>query len=219
MTKKGKTSLIYKDPRIYAFFMRFLYGRNYQDRFQSIAEEIPDGVKVLDLCCGDCAIYTLVLKDRVHYTGVDINTNFIEHGRRKGINILPLDVLNDELPFSDFTIMQASLYQFIPQHNKIVEKMLDSTGNRVIISEPIKNLSTSNNPVISFIARRSADPGTGMKTNRFTEGSFRIFFQTNYDDLIERFKYVPGKRELLVILNAKNWRELTEEEERLVTYA
>jgi len=205
-----KTSFIYKNPRIYALLMRFLYGGVYHARFQSIAEEIPDGVNVLDVCCGDCALYTRALKDRVSYTGIDINPNFIENGRKLFIKVLPLDIEIDNLPQSDYVVMQASLYQFIPLHKHIIDKLLDSALRKVIISEPIKTLSNSSNPIVSFIARHSANPGTGHKINRFTKKTFCTFFRNNYNELIERFKFIKGDKELMVILNTKKNNKIKE---------
>ena len=198
-----KTSLIYRSPHIYALLMRFLYGKYYKTRLQSLGKEIPDSVKVLDVCCGDCALYTLVLKNRVSYTGIDINPVFIENARELSIKVLPLDIRTNDLPCSDYVLIQASLYQFIPQHKQIVDKLLDSASNKVIISEPVKALASSSNPIISFIARHSTNPGTGGKINRFTEKTFRIFFRNNYNELIEKFKFIAGGKELMVILNAK----------------
>lgn len=198
-----KSSFVYRSPQAYKLVMKLLYRKRYEDRYRSIAEEIPDGVKVLDVCCGDCALYTLFLKNKALYTGIDITDSFIKSAKKKLINIIPLDVRFDKLPQSDYIIMQASLYQFIPLHKQIVNNLLDSALKKVIISEPINNLSNSNNRVISFIARRSANPGTGHTKDRFIEETFREFFINNYNSRIEKFKFIPGKRELMVILNAE----------------
>jgi hypothetical protein len=99
--------------------------------------------------------------------------------------------------------MNESLYQFMPLHKQVVDNLLSSALKKVIISEPIINLSNSNNKFISFIARRSANPGTGHKKDRFIEETFRTFFTDNYSSQIEKFKFIPGKRELMVILNAE----------------
>jgi ubiquinone/menaquinone biosynthesis C-methylase UbiE len=198
-----KTSLVYKSPFIYSLIMMFLYRKNYKDRFRVIAEEIKEGAKVLDVCCGDCALYTLFLKDKVDYTGVDITESFINSAKKKSIDIISLDVSCSELPQADYVVMQASLYQFMPQHKQIVDRLLKSALNKVIITEPIVNLSTSDNKLISYIASRSANPGTGHKKGRFVEETFRNFFMDNYNLLIESVKFVPGKRELMVVLNAK----------------
>ena len=183
--------------------MRILYGRNYQHRFTAIAEEIPDKVEVLDVCCGDAALYNRELKGRVNYIGTDINKKFIHRGENKLIKILPLNIITDELPQSDYVIMQASLYQFIPNHKLIIDKLINSANKKVIISEPVRNLSNSSSNIISLIARYSANPGTGHKIERFNEESFREIFYDHFKERIEKFKFIPGNRELIVILNAE----------------
>lgn len=201
-----KNSFIYRNPYIYTFLMKFLYGgrKYYIKRFKAIGEEIPDGVRVLEVCCGDCSLYTFALKGRVSYTGIDINSRFVKSASKKSINAICMNIVTeDNLLSADYVVMQASLYQFIPKHKQIVDKLLDSASTKVIISEPIRNLSTSNNPIISFIAKKTTNPGTGSKPFRFTEETFRAFFRNNYNELIEKFKFVPGGRELIVILNIK----------------
>ena len=183
--------------------MRFLYGRHYRGRLESVAEEIPNGAQVLHVCCGDCALKTLELKDRASYTGVDINPRFIKHARKLSIPAFSLDVRTDELPSCDYVVMQGSLYQFIPEHKKIVDKLLASAVKKVIISEPIITLSGSRNPLVAFIARRSANPGTGHKHDRFNDHTFRAFIQDNYKDRVEKYKLIPGGKDLMVILNAE----------------
>lgn len=183
--------------------MRFIYGKNYQARFQSLAEEIPDNINVLDVCCGDYGLYTRQLKGRVKYVGIDINESFINKAKKELITILPLNIVTDDLPFSDYVIMQASLYQFMPNHKLIIDKLINSANKKVIISEPVRNLSNSRSKIISFIARYSANPGTGHKIDRFNEESFRDIFFRNFKERIEKFKFIPGNRELMVILNAE----------------
>ena len=197
-----KISIIYKNTIVYALLMRILYGKNYLDRYASISDEIPDNVSVLDVCCGDCMLYKKQLKGRVEYTGVDINPMFIKNARENNISVLQLDVFTDVFPNSDFIVMQASLYQFIPHFDQVVKKMLQKATKKVIICEPVRNLSDANNKIVSFIARNSANPGSGHKPQRFTEEMFREYFTREYSGIMEKFKFIPGNRELMVVLNA-----------------
>jgi len=180
--------------------MRFLYGANYEARLKSIANEIPRGSKVLDVCCGDCAIFKSELKGRNEYLGIDSNPYFISGAIEKSVNVTGLDVSREDLPKSEIVIMLSSLYQFIPYHKEIVDKMLRSAEKRVIISEPVRNLASSKNPFISFIARYSVNPGSGNKKHRFNERTLIHFFKKNYGNKIEKFKYIPGQREIIVVL-------------------
>lgn len=199
-----QTSLIYKYPSLYTWFIKFLYRRHYASRYRAISDEIEDNTSVIEICCGDCALYVQALKNRVSYTGIDINPYFINRAAHLSINVRLLDVFKDTLPDADYVVMQGSLYQFIPHHKKIVENLLNSCRHKVIISEPIRNISNSTNRIISFIARYSVNPGTGDKVHRFTETSYREFFNKYFKGFIEKFAFIPGKRELMVVLKVKN---------------
>mgnify|MGYP001299455819 CR=1 FL=1 len=184
--------------------MQFLYGKNYSARYHAISEIIPEGESVLDICCGDCALYKRVLiKKNISYTGIDINKKFVASSLKKSVNVLQLDIRNNVIPKADYVLMQASLYQFIPNHKLIIDKLLRSANKKLIISEPIRNLSSSNNSIIKFIARYSANPGTGHTVKRFSEETFRRFFTDNYKNVIVDFVLLPGGRELMVILDAR----------------
>ncbi len=54
----GSTSLIYRSATGYELVMRALYGRHYADRMQAVAEQVPPGASVLELCCGPGTLYT-----------------------------------------------------------------------------------------------------------------------------------------------------------------
>ena len=116
--KLKQTSLIYKYPSLYTWFIKLLYRRHYTSRYRAISDEIEDNTSVIDICCGDCALYVQALKNRVSYTGIDINPYFISRAAHLSINVRLLDVFKDTLPDADYVIMQGSLYQFIPHHKK-----------------------------------------------------------------------------------------------------
>jgi len=50
-------------------------------------------------------------------------------------------------------VIQGSLYQFIPYQKIIIDKLLTIAKKKVIISEPIINLISSRNKIISTIAK------------------------------------------------------------------
>ena len=51
------TSLIYRSATGYELLMRALYGRHYADRMRAVADEVPAGSSVLELCCGPATLY------------------------------------------------------------------------------------------------------------------------------------------------------------------
>jgi SAM-dependent methyltransferase len=195
------TSLIYKSALGYELLMRGLYGRHYGDRLRAVADEVPDGSSVVELCCGPGTLYTSFLRARVgSYTGLDVNERFVARLRRQGVDARLVDLGNPaELPRADVVLMQASLYHFLPHAERVVDRMLAAADRRVIVSEPIRNLSSSRNPVIGMLGRRSADPGVGDAEQRFTEETLDALM-ARYPVEVERL--IPGGREKLYVLRA-----------------
>lgn len=196
-----KRSFVYRNVLVYSFFMRMLYGAYYKERFEAIGREIPDGLHVLDVCCGDCMLYRTCLKGRVSYTGVDINEKFVTAAGEKDITALVLDIRKDPLPKADVVIMQASLYQFVPYCGEIVDKLFESAFQRVIIAEPVRNLATAGIPIISTVAKYTTDPGTGQATHRFNKDTFEDFIRGRYGGHVTRIESIAGGRECLAVLS------------------
>ncbi|HWF26421.1 MAG TPA: hypothetical protein VG275_13280, partial [Solirubrobacteraceae bacterium] len=72
------TSLIYRSARGYELVMRALYGRHYAARMAAVAEQVPAGASVLELCCGPATLYRRYLRRRAgSYIGVDVNDGFV----------------------------------------------------------------------------------------------------------------------------------------------
>jgi SAM-dependent methyltransferase len=198
-------SLIYRDPHGYELVMRVLYGRHYKARMRAIVAEVPEGSSVLELCCGPGTLYTRHLRGHAgHYIGLDVNGKFIEGLRRAGVDARRIDLASDgrKLPDTDVVIMQASLYHFLPQAHEIVERMIGAARDRVIISEPIRNLSSSELPVIGTLGRRAADPGVGGHAQRFTEMTLDQLMQLHRSRVLKS-SLIPGGREKLYVLDGR----------------
>lgn len=204
MFVKDHLSYIYRHPFIYQLAMRLLYGKNFYSRYKAIAEIIPEDSTVIDVCCGDCYLYRNYLKRKnINYLGLDINPIFVNKAKEKGINARVFDLHRDELPTAPYIILQASLYQFIPEHKKIIEKLLYSASKNLIIAEPIRNLSDSKCKLISYFAKKAANPGTGDMEKRFNEKSLTEVFYQYGKQLKTRFK-IDGGREMIGIFEIKS---------------
>lgn len=198
------TSLVYRSARGYELLMRALYGRHYAARMRAVAEQVPPGASVLELCCGPGTLYSRYLSDRGgDYIGVDVNDGFVDALRRRGVDARRMDLANasETLPAADVALMQASLYHFLPDAGAIVERMLAAARDRVIVSEPVRNLATSDLPGVALLGRRAADPGVGGHADRFTEATL--------DELMARYRErtlaafpIPGGREKVYVLSA-----------------
>ena len=183
--------------------MLLLYGRHFFSRCRSVAELIPEGTSVLEVCCGPATLYRRHLRQkRVRYTGLDINRQFVSRLARFGAAGDVWDVQRDPpLPQADYVIMQASLYHFLPDPTPVVDRMLAAAGKQVIVAEPIRNLADSCVPLLSAIARRHTNPGTGGQPLRFTEATLDAFF-ARYAQRVTRSFLIPGGREKVYVLSA-----------------
>jgi SAM-dependent methyltransferase len=195
-------SLIYRRASIYELAMRALYGRHHRERLRAVAEQVPAGASVLELCCGPGSLYLRHLRARVgSYVGLDANPGFVAGLQARGVDARLIDLVDGDqaLPRADVAIMQASLYHFLPSADGIVQRMLGAADRCVIISEPVRNLSSSTLPLIGTIGRRATDPGVGGHAHRFTE--------TTLDQLMAAFDVraaflTPGGRDKVYVLGA-----------------
>ena len=196
------SSLIYSHPTIYQLLMRLIYGGGgFAARYQALADLIPDGADVFEACAGDAYLYQRHLKARgIRYRAGEYNEGFIAHAQARGIAMERCDLRNDPVPAADIVILHASLYQFMPDHAAIVGRLLAAARRTLIVSEPVRNLSSSPNPLIRWLAQRSADPGSGHKQQRFDEASLDAFFTEHYAGAIEQRALIPGGREKIYCL-------------------
>jgi SAM-dependent methyltransferase len=194
-------SLVYRNPLVYEGIIRVLYGRHYAARYRTIAELIPPGSSVLELCCGPGVLHARHLRPKgVEYTGLDINCLFLARVNRHGGRGLIWDLHSDRpLPPADSVIMQGSLYQFLPDPTPVVRRMLRAARERVIIAEPIRNLANSRLPLLAALAGRQTDAGLGARPRRFTETALDDFFIV-LGSRPSRWFLIPGGREKVYVL-------------------
>ena len=198
------TSFIYRSSSLYELAMLALYGRHYGSRYRAIAELVPNGSSVLDLCCGPALLYHRYLRHKlVRYTGLDVNAEFIDRLTRRGASGQVWDLRSEKaLPEADYVIMQASLYHFLPDPSPIMDRMLRAARRQVIVSEPVRNLSSSNSRLLALVGKLLTDPGVGNHSQRFNEASLDQFF-SRYRSLVQQSFLVAGGREKLYILSRR----------------
>jgi len=197
-------SVIYKSSTVYELAMLLLYGRHYASRYRAIAELIPPGSNVLDLCCGPALLYRRYLRGKsVQYTGLDLNAKFIQQLINRGGNGRIWDLRReDPLPPADYVIMQASLYHFLPDASEVLNRMLQAARRQVIIAEPIRNLTTSSSGLLSRLGKLLTNPGSGAQPLRFTEGTLSTFFSSYGSRVVQSFA-IAGGREKVYVLSGK----------------
>jgi SAM-dependent methyltransferase len=202
-------SLVYKSPLIYELVMAALYGRHYPARYRALAELVPEGSTVLELCCGPGFLYERQLRRKqVHYTGLDSNPQFIARLKRLGAQGEVRDLHQDEpLPAAEIVLMQASVYHFLPDAAPIVKRMRTAAGKRLIVAEPIRNLSSSRVPLVAALAARQTNAGFGKEARRFTEESLDALFQS-LGMVPTRSFLIPGGREKVFVFDAEPESEI-----------
>ena len=153
--------------------MNLIYFGKYKRRFENIYSLLKKEKtsNVIELCFGDTYIANFCKKNGIQWTGYDLNENFVAHAKRNHFNGLNEDIIKlDEFLKCDTYIMIGSLYHFKDDGVDLIRKMIQSS-KQVIISEPIKNLSSTKG-IIGFVARRSANTGKGHEVFRYNETSF-----------------------------------------------
>jgi len=92
------------------------------------------------------------------------------------------------------------LYHFLPDAARVVDRMLSAALLQVIIAEPVRNLASSDNPILRFAGRLLTNPGSGDQPDRFTESSLAEFFK-QYGSHVQRSMPIPGSREMVYVLH------------------
>ena len=166
-------SPIYWHSFVYDLVMRLLYGRAITQTYAEVADLVPDGASVVDLCCGTARLYRDHLRARgCRYLGLDFNGHFVMRGRRCGVPTRFFNLLSDPIPAADYVVMLSSLYHFRSRAAEVLERMKAAAGRAVIISEPIRNLSGHPSP-LGRIAMRLSNPGVGEYGERFDLAELR----------------------------------------------
>jgi SAM-dependent methyltransferase len=195
-------SIVYRSNVLYELHMVLLYREHYTSRYDSIAKLIPPEASVLDVCCGPAVLYSRHLKGKcASYTGFEINDYFLAKARAKGIPMIRGDLTSiSELPRADVVVMQASLYQFLPDKvSSVVQKLLRAANRKVIVAEPVRNVSSSRIGWLARFAQHQTDAGSGPCTRRFDEASLAALM-SRWASIIERSFPIPGGREVAYLL-------------------
>jgi hypothetical protein len=174
----------------------------YKKRFSNIIELLDEKDNdILELCFGDIYIAQYAKKTNKQWIGYDINQNFIDYANSGGYNAMNKNILSKEnFPKNDICIMSGSLYHFLYNIEQILNKMLISS-KKVIISEPIKNLS--NSKYFGFFAKKSANTGNGEEEFRFTRDSFIEILEEYKIKLSFEYDIIKEDRDILVVLTCK----------------
>lgn len=193
----------YRLPLLYRAMMLCLYRQNYWARHRTIADLIPEGSTVLDVCCGPGTLYTRYLRNRrVAYKGLDLSESFVKHLRSIGADAELWDGSDSRpLPTADIVVMQGSLCHFHPEVLPVLRRMMRAARRNVIISEPIRSVMHGEHRWLAAIAARVTNPGNGRSDFRFTPQQLDDSIADCHAQVESRF-LIPGGREYVYVLRA-----------------
>ena len=194
-------SLIYSSPWIYQAVMRLLYGRHFQSRYTALAAEIEPGAQVLDVCAGDCYLYLNYLKAKgVDYTALDASPEMVAAAVQRGVKARIFDLWTGEVRPANVVVLQASLYQFYEHAETVLLKLQRSARQRLIVAEPVRNLSDSPLGWLAQLSHSLTVPDAANEQysgQRFNEESLAYLFTSIPG--FERSYPIPGGREVIGI--------------------
>ncbi|MGQ0829903.1 MAG: hypothetical protein ACT4ON_16070 [Bacteroidota bacterium] len=185
--------------------MNILYVLGYKQRFEKVIKIIEHykPKSVLELCFGDVFIAEYCKVNGIEWTGIDLNKSFVDNAVRKGLNARSADLLNlSELPKAEVCVIMGSLYHFYTDVHMLLSKMLEAS-DKIIISEPVKNLSDQKN-LLGRIAKRSANAGKGDETFRYTEKTLQKLLEEESKKLNFSFKAIDSYKKDSIITIEKN---------------
>ena len=131
--------LVYRSAFVYRAAMAVLERSHGAERRRRIVELIPERATVVDLCCGDARIARPLERKGCRYVGLDVNRRFVAAAVRRGLDVRHWDAETMDIPEADVVCMLSSLYHFIPDEQRLFDRMVDRARRMVVISEPISN--------------------------------------------------------------------------------
>ncbi len=178
--------MLYSSPLLWELMLRLKYGRFYDLRFNRVSQEVPEGAKVIDLCCGNCTIYFRDLyRKGIDYLGIEINARMVRKVNKKGAKVIVADARTYEIPACDVLLCLGSLYQFADKSAGLIQ-MAQEVANKIVVLEPVENFASSTNSFISSLAARMTDFGEGPVSFRFEEDELVKIFRDFGFSTIER---------------------------------
>jgi glycosyltransferase involved in cell wall biosynthesis len=185
----------------YDLVMKLLYRSQWEPTYREVADRIPGGASVVDVCAGTARIYRDFLKDRAcEYLGLDFSGHLVMSASRHGAPMRRFDLLCDEVPEADYVVMCSSFYHFHDREDEIFGKLKCAARKAVIISEPVENLLSRGPSRWSRLMRRFTNPGVGDFGFRHDLASFQSFAERHG---AAEVRYEPGWRNAVAVFETE----------------
>jgi glycosyltransferase involved in cell wall biosynthesis len=191
------TSPLYWTGVGYDLAMRLLYGRALSGLYAEVAERIPGGASVVDVCAGTARLEREFLRGRgCRYLGLDWNGHLLMSARRRGAEVRRFDLFEEEVPEADYVVMCASFYHFHERETEILARLRRAARKAVIVSEPVVNWTSGPPAPVARWLRALTKAGVGDHRFRYDAESFRRFAERH--GAVE-YEHPPGARHALAV--------------------
>ncbi|MBI2560880.1 MAG: class I SAM-dependent methyltransferase [candidate division NC10 bacterium] len=192
---------IYQVPALYRLLMRLGYGPDYAARYALVAARIGEPDDLLEVCCGHLGLYRHLARRGLvrSYVGLEQAPAMVRLARRRGIDVRAVDVrAGGALPAAATVIMQASLYQFHDIADTLLPRLWAAARRRLVIAEPVRNLSQSRFAVVRWAARAlTRTPDGRIHTFRYTEATLLDCYR-RCGVPVSRVDRTPGGHEVVI---------------------
>jgi SAM-dependent methyltransferase len=195
---------LYRFPILYRLAMRVGYGRDYAARYALVADlvagRIGAGGSVLELCCGDLALYQHLARRGLvgTYLGLEQSPAMLRLARRRGVDVRRFDVrAGGALPTADAVLMQASFYQFHDVADTLLPRLWAAAQRLLVVAEPVRNVSQSRSRLARWLARSLTRTDGRVHTFRYTEATLLELYRRCAIP-VSRLDRTPGGREIVV---------------------
>ena len=184
--------------------MNVLYLGRYRQRFQDINSIMaPDDRQIIELCFGDIYIAEYCKKSLRQWTGYDINDVFVNYALERGHNAVNADIMSlKKLPHADVLIFAGSLYHFSKNLNHLWQ-LMTSCATKIILSEPIKNITSAKN-FIGKIGARASAVRNGAEAFRFERDSLIQMLDCFQEIYNFTYEIVSEKKDILIVINERH---------------
>ncbi len=154
----GNRSIFYSRPNIYCFGLKLIHGKHLSERYNYMAEKIGKNKSVLEPACGP-ALLEAYLQKGCTYKGFDINEQFVENARKRGLDVNIGNAMDSSAYMkSDVVILCDALHHIgLKNEKSFLRKAANAAKKMLIICEPFQGSEggilrkIGNMPVISRI--------------------------------------------------------------------
>ena len=179
----------YRHPKLYDFLLRFLYPRQLTERF---SREVGQNKSIFDVAAGYGRMSHFLDPSNTYY-GIDLNSLFVEYGKKQGIQLERKDVLDPHAYTPCDVFLAVDIIHHLPLNRLpgLFDLIFSHAREKVIIIDPAFTSVAAKYGVfgklLGAIFRMVDDEGINSKVNKWlTEKEWKQLLE-------ERFSSAHGK--------------------------